>query len=183
MHNALEVDGVAFISPDLEGLSDFTAPGQEPVPNHLSSSREAAEDTRGQRSKPQRTVSGILGYSTAVHGQLRDGGRDSIRSLADLSARNLGLDASELDEAFLRTLTESWPRGCIFAYSATKKNHPIISVPLGAGGDKFASDSDSDPAQIVSGEQGATAEVLRKLRKFMPGTKSVYVPKVSAVSA
>ncbi|KAI5778331.1 hypothetical protein EDC01DRAFT_635007 [Geopyxis carbonaria] len=180
MHHAMEVDGVAFVNPDLEGLSDFQVPGQVSPLNHTSSDSHTSEKWRGNRSKASRSRSGILGFS---------GGRTASSHRGDGWGRNTnnsdhtGLDVSELSEEYLRTLTESWPRGCIFAYSKDPR-HPVLGISVNRDD---ASDSDG-PVHTSGSTASENFEVVDVLRRFLPGSKSVifiplydFVGKVFAV--
>lgn len=175
MRRAMDVDGIVFVNYDLEGLSDLDIPadGQMSPLNHTSSNNHMSELVRAARAQDSRSRSGILGISGGRIGT----SRSSDHNPSIVSA--VGVDASELSEDYLHTLCESWPRGCIFAYSRDPK-HPVIGISVNPDD---SSDSDGQPH-----EETDNLEVVNVLRRFLPGSKSVmfiplydFVGKVFAV--
>lgn len=171
MYQAMDVDGVAFINADLEGLADFALPSQPeiriPSPararpvGHVSSDTHKSKQVRDDRSEEMRERSGVLGFF--------DGHPVDSR----------GPQVAKLTEDELTMLTESWPRGCVFAYSKDP-TRPVIGFSVNRAG--ASSESELDHAM----EQNP--EVVAILRRFLPKSQSVvflplydFVGKVFAV--
>lgn len=154
MHNAMALDGVAFVNSDLEGLSDFDVPDTTSPLNHTSSDAKTKEDVRGARSRDSKLRSGTLGFSATGPAA---------------SPGAAGVDASELTEEYLRYLTESWPRGCVFAWSKDP-DHPVIEVSVDPEGT-------SDVEGHTVHDAPENLETTNVLRRFLPGSRSViFIP-------
>ncbi|KAF8537241.1 hypothetical protein BDD12DRAFT_795277 [Trichophaea hybrida] len=160
---ALEVDGVLFLNPDLDGLSDWGLAGECAPVCHVNSDPSIAERRRADRRKQSRTRSGILGYWV---GSEEDGSNSSYSGLR--SSQSTAFDVSKLDGDFVRTLSKSWPKGHIFAYPET--SNPAATA---------ASSNDTLPVDYQNGipSRLTKADVLDTFRRFIPGSKSVvFVP-------
>lgn len=154
MHKAMDLDGVAFVNSDLEGLSDFDVADTTSPLNHTSSDAKSKEDVRGARSRNSKLKSGILGFS-------------ATRPATSPGAA--GVDASELTEEYLRYITESWPRGCVFAWSKDPE-HPVIEVCVDPEGT-------SDVEGHLVHDAPENLETISVLRRFLPGSRSViFIP-------
>ena len=168
MRRAMDIDGIVFVNYDLEGLSDLDLPAPPPPPappsplNHTSSDQHHSEAVRAKRAQHSRARSGILGFSGIRAASARSADHAGI-------VEAVGADASALSESYLHTLCESWPRGCIFAYSRDP-SHPVLGITVNPDG----SDS-SDDGQLH--EETGNLGVVNVLRRFLPGSKSVmFVP-------
>lgn len=165
IRESLETEGCLFLNPDLEGIYEM-APNVTDA-THISSDARVEREMRRKRPRQLRRTSGVLGYATA-HGSSPP---DEQYSLVPPPVEELGFDASELQEEFLKLLIDSWPQGRIFSFS----NHPqfpIVGSPISERGKDTVS-----AAEEVSRLDGLRFKEVEMLRKFLPGSTSlIFVP-------
>lgn len=150
----------------LDGSPDVQLPGQlggggKTAAGHVSSDTQDSKKVREGRTVEMRERSGVLGFY--------DGHPVESR----------GPQISKLMEDEVTMLTESWPRGCVFAYS-NDPTRPVIGISVNRAG--ATSDSELDHAMEEN------PEVVNILRRFLPRSQSVvflplydFVGKVFAV--